>query len=240
MRILTLIFLLLASLTISAQDQLYKVSLLRAKPGALLPLIDQINEDIANYSSYLQDKPYQLRHSQGDHWDLMVIYPIQALSAYFEESAVNKRGLSKTLDKPYGNEFYDLVAFQEEAIVTGPDLEAFQKNFEQYALFHIEIFTSLAGKQAELLAQRQAENVFYAGIDHRPNMIFTRVFGPSWDNFTIGFYTDLHDFAGPAVSFEQEDRAAKEAGFECVNFIGSYLRSLIAEHHDTLAWKVSD
>jgi hypothetical protein len=32
-----------------------------------------------------------------------------------------------------------------------------------------------------------------------------------------------------------EDAAAKKAGFESVNTIGSYLRSLLLEHHDTLA-----
>ena len=82
------------------------------------------------------------------------------------------------------------------------------------------------------------ENVFYSKFDHRPNFIFTRVFGPSWDIFTIGWYNDLHDFAGPPISFETEDQAAKDAGFEGVNYIGSYLRSLILRHHDTLAWKV--
>ena len=235
-----LAFFLLASITISAQEQLYKVSLLRAKPGELLPLIDQINEDIDSYRNFLQHKPYQLRHSQGDHWDLMVIYPIQALNSYFDESEVSRRALSQTLEKPYGDKFFDLVAFQEEAIFKGPDVGTFNEHFEEYALFHIEIFTALSGKQQELLEQRAAENVFYAGIDHRPNFIFTRVLGPSWDNFTIGVYTDLHDFAGPEIPFEREDKAAKDAGFEGVNYIGSYLRSLIAEHHDTLAWKVSD
>ena len=232
---------LLASLLASsliAQDQLYKVSLLRAKPGELLNLIDQINEDIANYESYLENKPYLLRHSQGDHWDLMLIYPIDQLSIYFSESQSEKRTVSKTLEKAYSSSFHDIVSFQEEAIVAGPAINTFVSAFEQYNLFHIEIFTALAGKQSELLDQRRAENQFYAGIEHRPNFIFTRVFGPSWDNFTIGFYEDMHDFAGPEIPFEKEDQAAKDAGFEGVNYIGSYLRSLIAGHHDTLAWKI--
>lgn len=236
-KILVLLITLLAT-SLSAQDQLYKVSLLRAKPGELLKLIDQINEDIANYESYLENKPYLLRHSQGDHWDLMLIYPIDQLSTYFSENESQKRSESKTFEKPYGSSFHDIVSFQEEAIVTGPTINAFIDAFEKYNLFHIEIFTALAGKQSELLDQRLAENQFYAGIEHRPNFIFTRVFGPSWDNFTIGFYEDMHDFAGPEIPFEKEDQAAKDAGFEGVNYIGSYLRSLLSEHHDTLAWKI--
>ncbi|WP_421764488.1 hypothetical protein [Ekhidna sp.] len=229
---------IIISLTASGQDQLYKVSLIRAKPGELLNLIDQLNEDIANYESYLEHKPYLLRHSQGDHWDLMVIHPIESLADYFSEEERDQRADSKTFEKNYGDPFFDIVSFQEEAIVNGPPVNDFIAAFKKYDLFHIEIFTAIAGKQTELLDQRLAENHFYAGIDHRPNFIFTRIFGPSWDNFTIGFYEDLHDFAGPEVPFEKEDQAAKEAGFEGVNFIGSYLRSLIAEHHDTLAWKI--
>ncbi len=233
-----LIFIALSFDTL-AQDQLYKVTLLRANPGSLLHLIDSINRDIGSYESYLNHKPYLLRHSQGDHWDLMLIYPIESLEAYFDDTSIQTRRTSFTLEQPYGDAYYQLVSFQEEAIVAGPPTKDFSQMCESYDLFHIEIFTSLAGKQNELLNQRKAENVFYAGIDHRPNFIFTRVFGPSWDNFTLGFYKDLHDFAGPTISFERENKAAISAGFEGVNYIGSYLRSLILEHHDTLAWKVS-
>ncbi|SNT13479.1 hypothetical protein SAMN05421640_2441 [Ekhidna lutea] len=229
---------ILISTSIVAQDQLYKVTLLRAKPGELLNLINLLDQDIANYESYLENKPYLLRHSQGDHWDLMLIYPIDELESYFTKTATDRRANSRTFEKEHASDFFQIVSFQEEAIVKGPPINSFIDAFEKYELFHIEIFTALAGKQSELLEQRLAENQYYAGIEHRPNFIFTRVFGPSWDNFTIGFYEDMHDFAGPEITFETEDQAAKEAGFDGVNYIGSYLRSLIAEHHDTLAWKV--
>ncbi len=183
----------------SAQDQLYKVSLLRAKPGELLNLIDLINEDITNYESFLENKPYLLRHSQGDHWDLMLIYPIDEIGVYFSESETNRRSRSKTLEKNYGDSYFDIVSYQEEAIVTGPPINDFISSFENFKLFHIEIFTSLAGKQTELLEQRLAENQFYAEIEHRPNFIFTRVFGPSWDTFKFGVYEELHVFGGLEV-----------------------------------------
>ncbi len=232
---------MIATLQIQAQgqNQLYKVSLLRAKPGNLLELIDLIKADNANYQDFQDNKPYLLRHSQGDHWDLMLITPISSLDKYFSRREAIKRTKSKSIEKPYGNEFFDLVSFQEEAIVAGPPLNRFSPAMENFNLFHIEIFTALAGKQAELMKQRQNENKFYAFIRHRPNLIFTRVFGPSWDVFTLGGYEDLHDFAGPEIAFEVEDKAAKDAGFEGVNFIGSYLRSLLLEHHDTLAGKVN-
>lgn len=233
------LFALLFSQPAAAQDQ-YKVTLLRANPGDLLELIDLVKEDISNHQQFNIHKPYLLRHSQGDHWDLMLIYPIDGISDHFEPENINLRTASNTFDQSYGDEFHDLVSFQEEAIVEGPDHNQFTEWFEEYGYFHIEIFTALAGKQQELLKQRQDENVFYSGINHKGNLIFTRVWGPSWDIFTIGAYYNLKDFADDGgVTFEQEDAAAKEAGFDGVNYIGSYLRSLLLHHHDTLANKVN-
>ena len=238
-----LCFLLLVVVTSSSHaqhgDQPYKVTLLRAKPGVLLELIDVIKSDITNHQTYQKYKPYLLRHSQGDHWDLMVINPIDDLDSYFSRENQERRAKSKSIEKPYGDSYFDLISSQEEAIVLGPQVQAFEDAMSNFNLFHIEIFTALAGKQAELLEQRKMENVFYSKFDHRPNFIFTRVFGPSWDIFTLGWYKDMHDFAGPDTPFEVEDQAAKDAGFVGVNFIGSYLRSLLLEHHDTLAGKVN-
>lgn len=240
-KILFTFFVLLFTLPAFAQQQ-YKVTLLRAAPGNLLELIEVIKEDITKHKTYGIEEPYLLRHSQGDHWDLMLIYPIEGTSTYFSDDKMEKRPSSNSLEQAYGNAFYDLVSFQEEAIVEGPNKEKFNDWFENYAYFHIEIFTALAGKQDDLLKQRQDENVFYDNINHRPNLIFTRVFGPSWDIFTVGAYKDLKDFAcagSPELSFEKENKAAKDAGFEGVNYIGSYLRSLLLKHHDTLANKAN-
>ncbi|MFK7952649.1 MAG: hypothetical protein AB8B73_07355, partial [Ekhidna sp.] len=108
-----------------AQDQLYKVSLLRAKPGELLSVIDSIKEDISNYESYLKDKPYLLRHSQGDHWDLMLIHPIESMEDYFSGNEMDKRSKSITLEKKYTDDYFNIISFQEEGIVTGPPINDF-------------------------------------------------------------------------------------------------------------------
>lgn len=235
-KLLVLSILILISINTYAQDQ-YKVTLLRAAPGDLLELIDLVKEDIVNHENFGIEKPYLLRHSQGDHWDLMLIYPIDHIESYFD--GIELRQNSNSIDQPYGDEFHELVSFQEEAIVDGPSHTRFTEWFEEYGYYHIEIFTALAGKQVDLLKQRQDENVFYEGINHKGNLIFTRVWGPSWDIFTIGAYYDLKDYANAGdATFEEEDAAAKAAGFEGVNYIGSYLRSLLLNHHDTLARKV--
>ena len=83
------------------------------------------------------------------------------------------------------------------------------------------------------------ENVFLNELKRRPNFIFTKVTGASWDIFTIGFYTNLKDYASSGGQpAEEQEKAAKKAGFEGANKIGSYLRELILEHHDTLAGAV--
>jgi hypothetical protein len=237
---LLLLFTLLLTTSLFCQDQLYKVLLYRASPGMLLPLIDEIKEDMENHEALGIDQPYLLRHSQGDHWDLFLIFPIESMESHFSPAAQELFKPSQSLEKPYGHAFHDLVSYQEEAIVAGPGVKEFQTVFKENNLFHIEIFSALAGKQSELLQQRESENRFYAALNHPPNLIFTRVFGPSWDIFTIGAYKSLQAYADDGgITFEQENEAAQKAGFEGVKFIGSYLRSLLLEHHDTLANKVN-
>ncbi len=232
--------LILTSTTVFAQEQQYKITLIRANPGDLLEVIDLIKEDIDNHEELGIDSPFLLRHSQGAQWDLMLIYPIENLTSYFSEESMMNRTASNTLEKSYGETFYDLISFQEEAIVEGPDKKLFEEWFEEYNLFHVEIFTALAGKQEELLKQREMENIFYDNYNHRPNFIFKRAFGPSWDIFTIGVYKDMEDFAvGVQVTPEEQDKAAKDAGFDGIDFIGSYLRELLLEHYDTFANKVN-
>ena len=137
-----IVLLLLATTSVHAQDQLYKVSLLRAKPGSLLELIDVMKEDMKLYENNQKVKPYLLRHSQGDQWDLMLTFPIPSLEVYFRMNSSANALNRNFLEKNYGDPFYDLVTFQEEAIVKGTEADAFAKSLEEYNLFHIEIFTS--------------------------------------------------------------------------------------------------
>ena len=65
-------------------------------------------------------------------------------------------------------------------------------------------------------------------------MIFTRVSGAPWDNFTLGIFRDLQHFAAPSgMTAEETEAAAREAGFESSARVGVYMRSLILRHQDT-------
>ncbi len=204
----------LISVFVFGQGEDFKITLLRAAPGGLADLIEELTEK-DDGSAHL------LRHSQGDQWDLMLI----------EEDLANSPA--------YGSEFYDLVAWQEEAFVQldgNPDFDAY---FDNNSFFHIEMFVSLAGKQKELLKERQMENEYLEETGRKPNLILVRTLGFKYDIMTIGAYSSLLEYAeGGNQPAEVQEKAALKAGFKSASDIGFYLRSLIGEHHDTLANKV--
>lgn len=223
-----------------AQDYIYETITIRAKPGKLLELIDHIKDDIRNHEEYGIEKPYLMRHSQGDQWDLLLMVPVgENLEPFFSVSSVDMRSKSRTLNQSYGSKYYELVSYQEELFVYGPPLNIFKDRFENFDYYHVEMFIALAGKQAELLKEREMENVYLKEIDRGENLIFTKIMGSEIDIFTLGFYRDIKHFAESAdIPLDVEDKAAKVAGFEGVNYIGSYLRSLLLKHNDTLAGAV--
>lgn len=235
-----LTFFVFLSCQAQENDVYYKVITMRATPGKLLELIDVLKVDLKNYQRAGIERPFLMRHSQGDQWDLLLMYPIKDLGKHFSAAEMGKRrDNSATLDQGYGRPYYNLISWQEEQIVEGPSLEEFNARFSNFDYYHVEMFQALAGKQEELLKQRQMENVYLTEIGRDTNLIFTKVFGGEVDCFTLGFYRDIKHFAESAdIPIEKEDAAAKKAGFESVYTIGSYLRSLLLEHHDTLAGAV--
>lgn len=241
MKKLAIIFCLLG-LQLQAQtgDYIYKTVSMRAAPGHLLALIDLLKADMQNEALFPFGQPQLMRHSQGDQWDLLMVIPVgEDFSNYFSASFQKALSESKTQAQTYGSPYFDLISWQEEGFYHGPELQIFEQRFGQMDYYHVEMFIALAGKQKELLKQRQMENVYLAEINREPNFIFTKIMGSSFDNFTIGLYRDIKHFAESAdIPLETENKAAKKAGFESVFTIGSYLRSLLLKHHDTLAGAV--
>jgi hypothetical protein len=230
----TCVFFLLAVLPLSAQS-LYKVSLFRAAPGQLLPLIDNMKARVQDYKNSGGVTPFIIRHSQGDQWDLMVYEHIDNYQLYFGKH----ESLNVIFTPQHGDSLYYLVAFHETVYSAGPDYKTVVQLFENNSFFHVEMFVALPGKQKELLEQRKMENVYLEEIGRGVNLIFTVNQGAHWDCFTLGGYRDIKHFAESAdIPLEVEEKAAIKAGFKGVNYISPYLRSLIAMHHDTLGGKL--
>jgi hypothetical protein len=217
----------------------YQAVMIRAAPGRLVELIDALQARMPVFDQADLHRPVLLRHAQGDQWDLMLLAPVGTLEQHFGAAraarwrdAVRRSGF----DEPgFLTRLDERVSWSEELYVNGPPVAALDSALTGAGYFHLEIFQALAGKRDSLLTERAMENDFLRRT-HRPdNLIFTKLTGPAWDCFTLGFYRDLPHYAEPArVSAAGEDEAARAAGFESRNHLGPYLRRFVAGHHDTL------
>ncbi len=224
------------SLLASAQEGeiLYKASLIQAAPGKLLELIDVEKKMFAEAEKSAGDPaPLWMRHSQGDRWDLLILYPIESYSEYYKPERATKR--EKMQQEPR-EALQNDIAWQEDVFVHGPPLAALHKSCNGAGFFHVEMFQALPGKHQDLIKQRMMENTFSHTLKLPENLIFVRDQGAAWDTFTIGCYRNLKHYAeGSDLPPADAQAAAKAAGFESPAQIGPYLRTLISMHHDTLA-----
>jgi len=200
-------------------DSLYRFTLLRAAPGRLLELVGALK---ATGIAAPASKALVLRHSQGDHWDIMVLQPLASYATLFKDG------------RPAALVAEGLVAWQEDGFVRGPDIDGLP-GFREGGLFQAEMFHALGEKRAELVKEREMENANLRGIGRPANAIFVRELGASWDCFTLGAYRGWTHYAErDSVPKEKAAAAAKAAGFASDEQIGPYLRSLILDHHDSL------
>ncbi len=223
-----------------ADSYLYRTLLLRAAPGSLLEVIDRYRERMPVFDAAGAARPFIMRHSQGDQWDLMLLFPIESFGAYYTPERIAQREAAGrdagATDEEFERALGEHIAWREETFVAGPLLHVVKAAFADNSYYHIEMFIAVAGKRAELLKQRQMENAYLEGIDRPQNLIFTRVAGGAWDLYTVGFYQDIKHYAASAdIPDELQELAAKKAGFEGADRIGTYLRTLMQSHHDTLA-----
>ena len=229
---------------IRADTFAYRAMFYRAAPGQLLELVELLKERVRTSRTAGEAEPLLARHSQGDHWDLLYLQPIGTVSAYHDparrtrwERAASTSGVSEA---EFTRRADMLVAWQEELFVAGPELAEFQSRNSGAGFYHLEVFLALAGQRQALHRQRLMENEFLEAIGRPTNLVFTRLGGASWDLFTLGYYENLQHYATPAnVTAEQEEAAATRAGFQSRNHIGSYLRTFLAAHHDTLLGRVA-
>lgn len=227
----------LSCFTVSAfaadTSYLYKVTLVQAAPGKLPELIDLYKIRAAAIQAAGDEAPLWMRHSQGDHWDLMVLYPMESYSKYYQPDRTSKRTQA---EQPTAERFKENIAWQEDLFAYGPPLADLRKAFASGGFFHVEMFVASPGQFGGLYKEREMENAYARGVKEPENFIFVRDQGAAWDIFTIGVFRDLKHYAQSAdVPAKEQEAAAKAAGFESPAQIGPYLRRFIRNHHDTLA-----
>ncbi|MFT4604213.1 MAG: hypothetical protein ACI9W4_000942 [Rhodothermales bacterium] len=219
----------LATCSVSAGAQpwegetLYRVVLAQASPGDYAEVMADWSARIGNWPERDPSKPMWMRHSQGDWWDFMFIFPVDE-SESIANSPANVFGEDPRISRA------------EDLWVVGAGIDVLRGAMEGASLYHIEMFRALPGMRDDLMAQRRMENEYLIRIDRPQNFIMRRVAGIAIDAFTLGCHPDLEQFAvSGQVSSQVDDAAARAAGFAGVSDISPWLRSLIAKHHDTLA-----
>ena len=222
-------------------DHLYKVSTVRAATGSLANLLAWIAD--VKESDYYEDagvpEPLIMRHSQGDHWDLMIITSMDSWTSYYDEDATDRRQAANEKHAQLIAGAKALIAFDEDNFAYGPSYELIAAAYADNDFYHIEMFAAAPGKAEDLFEQRRMENAYLAATGQTENMIFRRAAGSDVDVFTIGFHNSLEAFAAPAsASNLDKEKAARDAGFKNLADLSFYLRSLLSGHHDTLAVKV--
>ncbi len=219
-------------------DYLYRVTMLRAAPGEFNQLIEALDAQTILAAEAGDAAPFRIRHSQGDQWDFMLIYPMESRADYHsaDRSARRARVWNSADGRRLTSRLEETTAWHEDWFATSAPLAEMTRRFDGMGLFHIEMFAGIPGKRAELLEQRRMENRYYTHLNRQLNVIFAHESGPNWDSMTIGFHLDLAAFAagGSAHSAAQQEEAARAAGFESTSTIGPYLRSLLSYHRDTL------
>jgi hypothetical protein len=211
----------------------------RAAPGKLLELIDLYRSRMAVYKAAGDEAPFWWRHTQGDQWDLMLLFPMESYPKYYSADRLARREKGAAASGISLNEFNRkldaCISWKEDVFVLGPSLDVVKKAFTGTAYYHVEICVALPGKQAELYQEREMENAYSVATGRPAAMIFVRDQGAAWDLYTLGCYRDLKHWATSAeMTKDERDQAAQKAGFKDSDSIGPTLRTLIDFHRDTM------
>ena len=223
----------------SEQTYLYKTTFIRAAPGKILDLIELLKDQMAVYDASGDKRPFWWRHTQGDQWDLMMLYPMESYTEYYSKERMKRRTQAQSKSflsaQEFKKKFQEDVSWYEDIFVMGPPLEIVEEVFKDTSFYHCEIFIALPGKHAELFKEREMENAYLKDIGRPQNLIFTRDQGAAWDLFTLGCYKDMQHWAASSeIPREKREAAAVKAGFEAADKIGAYMRTLILMHRDTI------
>jgi hypothetical protein len=223
----------------AAPAYLYKTTFVRAAPGRLLDLIALYKSWMAVEEAAGDERPFWWRHTQGDQWDLMLLYPMGSYGEYYVGKRISRRAKAAGAAPISAAEFKRRLdacsAWREDVFVYGPPVETVKKAFEGTGYYHIEICVALPGKQEELYKERQMENAYQMALGRPEYMIFVRDQGANWDLYTLACFRDLAHWASSGdASKDKRAAAARAAGFSDPDAIGPYLRTLIQMHRDTM------
>ncbi len=138
---------------------LYRTQLVRAAPGELLELIDLYKDRMPVFDAAGEERPFIMRHSQGDQWDLLLLYPIGSFADYYSQDRRARRQAAAAnadvSESAFRRAVDERVAWREDLFVMGPDLDVVKSHFESAGYFHVEMFIALPGMREKLIEERR-------------------------------------------------------------------------------------
>jgi len=223
----------------AGRPELYRFLMVQAAPGRGPDLQALYQRRVLVITAGGDEAPILIRHSQGDRWDLLLIFPTGSFAEYYSRDRIARRDSAAKgsgLDSAaYAKQVSDLTAWHEEVLVNGPPLADLRTYLADKTLAHLEMLQALAGKRDELVKERQMENAFNTARGRPAALIFIHEQGAAWDVITLDGWRDWRQYGElQMIPAAVSDAAAKKAGFANPDAVGVYMRSLIATHHDTL------
>jgi hypothetical protein len=228
---------------VDAMPVLYRLQLLQAAPGRLLDLIETVKKHAAIAAAAGEAAPVIMRHSQGDHWDLAVLWPLGDWGTYYDPSRATRReAAAKAAGVPEAGvqrQLDPLVSWHEDLYLRGPAVDTLRAHVKDAGLLHYEMMQALPGRREALIEERRMENAFNRNRGRGETLIFVREAGAAWDVVTLGVYRNWTQYAeSDLIAKETSDAAARKAGFPNADGVGPYMRTLISTHRDTLGPQV--
>jgi hypothetical protein len=232
------------TIPIPPRPELYRFVMIQAAPGRLPDLIELYRQRVPVIVAGGDEEPIFIRHSQGDRWDLLVIFPSGSFPEYYSaarlakrEAAANAVGLSGAA---FLQKMYDVIAWHEDVFVQGPPLAELRAYLTGNTLAHLEMMQVLPGKRDELVRQRHMESAYNVWRGRPGMLVFTHEQGAAWEVITLDAWRDWRQYGElQMIPADVSDAAAKKAGFANADAVGVYMRSLISTHHDSLGPIVS-
>jgi hypothetical protein len=219
-------------------NYLYRAEMVQAAPGKFTDLLDLYAKQAIFAKQTGDAPPFVMRHSQGDRWDLLLIYPMASYGEYYSADRIAKRRNAEA--ESTSRQIQQDIAWREDLFLYGPAIDAIRAAFASAGFYHIEMLHALPARQPDLVKEREMESAYNQALGRPELFIFTRDAGAHFDVLSIDFYRDLKHYAESAdIPAEKQQAAARAAGYTAPEQIGPFLRAIIADHHDTLAVSIT-
>jgi len=233
-----------AQAALPTRPELYKFVTIQAAPGKLPDLLALYRDRAPVMAGNGDEFPIVVRHSQGDRWDLLVIYPIGSFADFYSRERMAARDAagvaSGVTNAAFQERLYQVIAWHEDVFVWGPPLAELRAYVAGATVAHLEMMQAMAGQHEALTRQRYMESAYNVSRGRPRMLVFTHQEGAAWDVITLDAWPDWRRYGeAQMVPAEVSEAAAKKAGFASADAVGVIMRSLINTHHDTLGSFVS-